>query len=106
MNRFHFCHYLIGETRTEDEWQQGDLLVVQNLSVGLHHNCLEMVKVDSYRRKCIRMFGGYATRWKLYPVFGQQQSDSGQAGRDVGLPTFDQVAQDAEMRVDFLKSKR
>lgn len=62
-----------------------------------------MAEVDNYLRKRIRASGGYLAKQRLYPVCGQQQSDSGQAGRDVGLLTFHQVAQDAEMRVDFLR---
>lgn len=65
MNRLNFWDYSIGESPTEDQRQRGDLLVVQNLPVGLHHNCLEMVEMDNYLRKCMKMLGGSEEHFTL-----------------------------------------
>lgn len=54
----------------------------------------------------MKMIGGFSTEQSLYPVLGQQQSYSSQAGGDIVLITSDQVAQDDDLLVDFLKLSR
>lgn len=54
----------------------------------------------------MKMFGGYVAKKNRYLVFGQLQSYRSQAGGDISLVTFDQVAQDPDVWLDFLELRK